>query len=77
MANPNRKDEGAPPSNVHVGPASKKMNWLVWLLPALAILALLFGLAAVAATRRLSARSRHLLMHLPPKQLWSYRGRQA
>ena len=42
MANSNPND-GAPPRNVHVGP-EKKAKWLPWLLLALALLALLFGL---------------------------------
>jgi outer membrane protein OmpA-like peptidoglycan-associated protein len=44
MANSDHKGVGAPPSNIHVGPASKKKNWLPWLLLALGLLALLFGL---------------------------------
>jgi outer membrane protein OmpA-like peptidoglycan-associated protein len=43
MANPDRGD-GAPPREIHVGPATKKAGWLPWLLAALGILALLFGL---------------------------------
>jgi outer membrane protein OmpA-like peptidoglycan-associated protein len=43
MANPNNKDNGNPPSNIHVGAATKK-GWLPWVLLALGILALLFGL---------------------------------
>lgn len=43
MANSDHKGDGAPPSNIHVGPATKK-NWLPWILLALGILALLFGL---------------------------------
>jgi outer membrane protein OmpA-like peptidoglycan-associated protein len=43
MANSDHQKDGAPPSNVHVGPA-KKTNWLPWILAALALLALLFGL---------------------------------
>lgn len=42
MANEDRKD-GAPPTNIHVGPP-KKTNWLPWVLLALGLLALLFGL---------------------------------
>lgn len=44
MANSDHKGDGAPPSNIHVGPATKKTNWLPWLLLGLALLALLFGL---------------------------------
>lgn len=42
MANPDHKNNGAP-RNVHVGP-EKKAKWLPWLLLALGLLALLFGL---------------------------------
>jgi outer membrane protein OmpA-like peptidoglycan-associated protein len=44
MANSDHKGDGAPPRDIHVGPATKKTNWLPWLLGALALLALLFGL---------------------------------
>jgi len=44
MANQNHKGDGAPPSKMHVGPATKKAGWLPWALLALAILALLFGM---------------------------------
>jgi outer membrane protein OmpA-like peptidoglycan-associated protein len=44
MANPDHKGDGAPPSNIHVGPATKKKSWLPWLLLGLVLLALLFGL---------------------------------
>lgn len=44
MANSDHKGDGAPPSNIHVGPATKKKNWFPWLLLALGLLALLFGL---------------------------------
>jgi outer membrane protein OmpA-like peptidoglycan-associated protein len=44
MANSDHKGDGAPPSNVHIGPATKKKSWLPWLLLALGILALLFGM---------------------------------
>lgn len=44
MANPDHKGDGAPPSKIHVGPAEKKTNWLPWVLLALGILALLFGM---------------------------------
>ena len=44
MANPDHKGDGAPPSKIHVGPATKKAGWLPWVLLALAILALLFGM---------------------------------
>jgi outer membrane protein OmpA-like peptidoglycan-associated protein len=44
MANSDHKGDGAPPRDVHVGPATKKTNWLPWLLLALGIIALLFGL---------------------------------
>jgi outer membrane protein OmpA-like peptidoglycan-associated protein len=44
MANSDHKGDGAPPSNIHVGPATKKTNWLPWLLLGLGLLALLFGL---------------------------------
>ncbi|CAN7281843.1 OmpA family protein [Massilia sp. LjRoot122] len=43
MANPDHQNDGAPPRNVHIGPASKK-KWLPWLLLALALLALMLGL---------------------------------
>lgn len=43
MAQSDHKGDGAPPSNIHVGPATKK-NWLPWVLLALGLLALLFGL---------------------------------
>ncbi|VXC73781.1 OmpA family protein [Massilia sp. 9I] len=42
MANSDHQNDGAPPRNIHVGP--KKTNWLPWILLALALLALLFGL---------------------------------
>ena len=44
MTNPNNKDDGAAPSNVHVGPATHKKGWLPWLLLILGIIALLVGL---------------------------------
>jgi outer membrane protein OmpA-like peptidoglycan-associated protein len=44
MANSDHKGDGAPPRDIHVGPATKKTNWLPWLLAGLALLALLFGL---------------------------------
>lgn len=44
MANSDHKGDGAPPSNIHVGPATKKKSWLPWVLLALGLLALLFGL---------------------------------
>ena len=44
MANSDHKSDGAPPSKIHVGPATKKKNWLPWLLLGLGLLALLFGL---------------------------------
>lgn len=44
MANSDHKGDGAPPSKVHVGPATKKKNWFPWLLLGLGLLALLFGL---------------------------------
>ncbi|TQK07699.1 OmpA family protein [Herbaspirillum sp. SJZ107] len=44
MANPDHKGDGAPPSKIHVGPATKKAGWLPWVLLALGILALLFGM---------------------------------
>lgn len=47
MANSDHQDDGAPPRNVHIGPASKK-KWLPWLLLALLLLALLFGLRGCA-----------------------------
>jgi outer membrane protein OmpA-like peptidoglycan-associated protein len=44
MANSDHKGDGAPPSKIHVGPATKKAGWLPWLLLGLGLLALLFGL---------------------------------
>lgn len=44
MAQSDRNGDGTPPSNIHVGPATKKTNWLPWLVLALGLLALLFGL---------------------------------
>jgi outer membrane protein OmpA-like peptidoglycan-associated protein len=44
MAKPDHKGDGAPPRDIHVGPATKKTNWVPWLLLGLGILALLFGL---------------------------------
>ena len=44
MANSDHKGDGAPPSNIHVGPATKKKSLLPWLLLGLVLLALLFGL---------------------------------
>lgn len=43
MANPDHKGDGAPPSDIHVGPPHKN-KWLPWVLLALGLLALLFGL---------------------------------
>jgi outer membrane protein OmpA-like peptidoglycan-associated protein len=43
MANSDHQNDGAPPRNVHIGPA-KKTKWLPWLLLALGLLALLLGL---------------------------------
>ena len=43
MANPNNPNDGAPPRDIHVGP-EKKAKWVPWLLLALGLLALLFGL---------------------------------
>ncbi|MCC2955946.1 OmpA family protein [Massilia sp. IC2-477] len=43
MANSDHQNDGAPPRNVHIGP-EKKTKWLPWLLLALGLLALLFGL---------------------------------
>jgi outer membrane protein OmpA-like peptidoglycan-associated protein len=44
MANSDHKGDGAPPSKIHVGPATKKAGWLPWLLLGLGLIALLFGL---------------------------------
>ena len=44
MANSDHKGDGAPPSKVHVGPATKKKSIVPWLLLGLGLLALLFGL---------------------------------
>lgn len=56
MANSDHQKDGAPPRDVHIGP-DKKNKWWPWLLLALLLLALLFGLrgcddeeAAVVAT---------------------------
>ena len=44
MADPNgRRTDGAPPSHIHI--EKKTTNWLAWLLLALGVLALLFGLS--------------------------------
>lgn len=43
MANSDHKNDGAPPRDVHVGPEKKK-SWIPWVLLALLLLALLFGL---------------------------------
>ena len=44
MADPNgRRTDGAPPTHIHI--EKKKTNWLAWLLLALGVLALLFGLS--------------------------------
>ena len=49
MADPNgRRTDGAPPSHIHI--EKKKTNWLAWLLLALGILALLFGLSRCGHT---------------------------
>ena len=47
MADPDRHTEGAPPSQVHVGPEHhrKGVNWLAWLALLAGILALLFALS--------------------------------
>ena len=44
MANSDHRGDGAPPSKVHVGPATKKKSILPWILLGLGLLALLFGL---------------------------------
>jgi outer membrane protein OmpA-like peptidoglycan-associated protein len=44
MANSDHNGDGAPPRDIHVGPATKKAGWLPWLLLALGVIALLFGL---------------------------------
>ena len=44
MANSDHRGDGAPPRDVHVEPATRKKNWLPWILLALGILALLFGM---------------------------------
>lgn len=44
MANSNHPGDGAPPRDIHVGPDKKKAKWLPWLLLALVLLALIFGL---------------------------------
>jgi outer membrane protein OmpA-like peptidoglycan-associated protein len=44
MTNPNDKRDGAPPSQIHVGAETHKKGWLPWLLLALGLLALVFGL---------------------------------
>jgi outer membrane protein OmpA-like peptidoglycan-associated protein len=41
MANSDNQKDGAAPSNIHVGPASRQTKWLPWLLLALGLLALL------------------------------------
>jgi outer membrane protein OmpA-like peptidoglycan-associated protein len=43
MANQNDKDNGAPPSNIHIGAATHKKGWLPWLFLALGIIAILFA----------------------------------
>jgi outer membrane protein OmpA-like peptidoglycan-associated protein len=43
MAQSNHRGDGAPPKDIHVGPA-KKTKWLPWLLLALGIIAALFAL---------------------------------
>lgn len=45
MANSDHQNNGAPPRNVHIGP-DKKKKWWPWVLLALLLLALLFGLRA-------------------------------
>lgn len=45
MADPNHDRDGAPPREVHVGPAEDKTNWIAWLALAAGILALLFALS--------------------------------
>lgn len=59
MANSNNPNDSAPPKNVHVGP-EKKTKWLPWLLLALALLALLFGL-------RSCRRDEVVISTLPPE----------
>jgi outer membrane protein OmpA-like peptidoglycan-associated protein len=44
MTNPNNNRDGAPPSQIHVGAETHKKGWLPWLLLALGLLALVFGL---------------------------------
>lgn len=44
MANQNHKKDGAPPSNIHIGTATEKKSWLVWLFLVLGVIAVLFGL---------------------------------
>lgn len=45
MANSDHQNDGAPPRDVHIGPEKKK-SWIPWVLLALLLLALLFGLRA-------------------------------
>lgn len=61
MANSDHQNDGAPPRDVHIGPEKKK-SWIPWVLLALLLLALLFGLracdneeAAVVATAPVAA----------------------
>lgn len=42
MANPDHRNDGTPPGNIHGD--HKKRNWLPWILLALGLIALLFGL---------------------------------
>ena len=59
MANSDHKGDGAPPSNIHVGPATKKTNWLPWLLLALGLIALLFGLRRYTYGSQMRGDSRY------------------
>jgi outer membrane protein OmpA-like peptidoglycan-associated protein len=45
MTNPDNKNDGTPPSNIHVGATTKKKGWLPWALLMLGILALLLALS--------------------------------
>lgn len=51
MANDHDPRTGAPPREVHVSEPQKKSKWWLWLLPLLAVLALLFALSQCSDDR--------------------------
>lgn len=52
MAKRDGKGDGAPPTSIHIEKTEKKTNWLAWILLALGVLALLFGLSRCGSDER-------------------------